>query len=63
MPVAAAIWIADAHRDGKRFVVRVDQKLTAFLELGAAVRAASRQNLSWLLHRASGWPYRLVGSL
>jgi hypothetical protein len=28
------IWIADAHRDdGKRFVVRTDQKLTAFLEL------------------------------
>jgi hypothetical protein len=27
------IWIADAHRDdGKRFVVRADEKLTAFLE-------------------------------
>jgi hypothetical protein len=26
------IWIADAHRDdGKRFVVRTDEKLTAFL--------------------------------
>jgi hypothetical protein len=26
------IWIADAHRgDGKRFVVRADQKLTAFV--------------------------------
>jgi hypothetical protein len=25
------IWIADAHRDdGKRFVVRADEKLTAF---------------------------------
>jgi len=31
------IWIADAHRDGKRFVVRADQKLTAFLELEAAI--------------------------
>jgi hypothetical protein len=31
------IWIADAHRgDGKRFVVRADEKLTAFLELEAA---------------------------
>ena len=31
--------IADAHRgDGKRFVVRADEKLTAFLELEAAVR-------------------------
>ena len=28
------IWIADAHRDdGKRYVVRTDEKLTAFLEL------------------------------
>jgi hypothetical protein len=28
------IWIADAHHDdGKRFVVRADEKLTAFLEL------------------------------
>src|SRR6516164_1744679 len=27
------IWIADAHRYGKRFVVRADEKLTAFLEL------------------------------
>jgi hypothetical protein len=27
-------WIVDAHRDnGKRFVVRSDEKLTAFLEL------------------------------
>jgi hypothetical protein len=28
------IWIADAHRDeGKRFIVRADEKLIAFLEL------------------------------
>ena len=28
------IWIADVHRDdGKRFVVRSDEKLAAFLEL------------------------------
>jgi hypothetical protein len=27
------IWIADAHRDnGKRLVVRADEKLTAFME-------------------------------
>jgi hypothetical protein len=32
------IWIADAHRDdGRRFVVRADEKLTAFLELERAV--------------------------
>jgi hypothetical protein len=35
------IWIADAHRDDKkRFVVRADEKLTAFLELEAAIRTA-----------------------
>jgi hypothetical protein len=34
------IWIADAHRDdGKRFVVRAGEKLTAFIELESAVRA------------------------
>jgi hypothetical protein len=33
------IWIVDAHRgDGKRFVVRADEKLTAFLELESTVR-------------------------
>jgi hypothetical protein len=32
------IWIADAHRDdGKRYIVRADEKLTAFLELERAV--------------------------
>jgi hypothetical protein len=32
----------DAHRDdGKRFVVRADEKLTAFLELEAAVEPFS----------------------
>jgi hypothetical protein len=34
------IWITDAHRgDGKRFVVRADEKLTAFVELESAIRA------------------------
>ena len=34
------IWIADAHRDdAKRFVVRADEKLTAFLELERAICA------------------------
>ena len=32
------IWISDAHRgDGKRFVVRADEKLTAFAELESAI--------------------------
>jgi hypothetical protein len=36
------IWITDAHRgDGKRFVVRADEKLTAFLELESALLAAT----------------------
>jgi hypothetical protein len=36
------IWIADAHRDdGKRFVRRADEKLTAVLELEAAVTTCS----------------------
>jgi len=30
------IWIVDGHGDGKRFVVRADEKLTAFLELQRA---------------------------
>jgi hypothetical protein len=34
-----AIWIADAHRDGKRFIVRSDEKLTAFLKFESAIRA------------------------
>jgi hypothetical protein len=39
------IWIADAHRDdGKRFVVRADEKLTAFMELQAATRAFSESH-------------------
>jgi hypothetical protein len=33
------IWIADAHRDdGQRFIVRADEKLTAFVELESAIR-------------------------
>jgi hypothetical protein len=36
------IWIADAHRDdGKRFVVRADEKLTASLELERVTRESS----------------------
>ena len=34
------IFVADAHRGyGKRFVVHADEKLTAFLELEAAIPA------------------------
>jgi hypothetical protein len=31
---ARTIWVVDEHRDnGKRFIVRADEKLTAFVEL------------------------------
>jgi len=37
------IWIADAHRgDGHCFIVRADVKLTAFLELEAAIRVCGK---------------------
>jgi hypothetical protein len=37
------IWIADTHRDdGKRFIVRADEKLTAFLELESAISGIFR---------------------
>ena len=33
------IFVADAHRDdGQRFIVRADEKLTAFLGLESAIR-------------------------
>ncbi len=36
------IWIVDAHRDdGKRFVVRADEKLPAFMELEVAIRVGA----------------------
>ena len=39
---AQTVCIVDAHRDdGKRFVVRADEKLTAFMELESAIRACS----------------------
>jgi hypothetical protein len=40
------IWIADAHRGyEKRFVVHADEKLTAFLELEAAIQACKKNCL------------------
>jgi hypothetical protein len=37
------IWIADAHSDnGKRFIVRADEKLRAFLELQRVTRESFR---------------------
>ena len=31
------IWIVDVHGYGKRFIVRADEKLTAFIELERAI--------------------------
>ena len=36
------IWIVDAHGYGKRFIVRTEEILTAFLELEAAVQTAGK---------------------
>jgi len=41
-PRGPTIFIADPHRgDGKRFIVRADEKLTAFLELELTVSSRS----------------------
>ena len=32
------VWIVDTQCEGKRFIVRADAKLTAFIELESAVR-------------------------
>jgi len=34
------IWVVAAERDAQRFIVHADEKLTAFLELQSAIRAA-----------------------
>jgi hypothetical protein len=37
------LWLVDAHRDdGKRFVARADEKLTAFFQLEATTGARSK---------------------
>jgi hypothetical protein len=42
------IWIVDAHRgDGKRFVVRADEKLTAFVELESACACGEWLDKPW----------------
>ena len=33
------IWIVDTHGYGKRFIVRSDEKLTAFVEPESAIRS------------------------
>jgi hypothetical protein len=40
------IWIVDAHGYGKRFIVRSDEMLTAFLELERAIHEFAVELLS-----------------
>ena len=50
------IWIANPHRgDGKRFVVRADEKLSAFVELDAAIRNGAKLSCKpiWFLNGQS----------
>ena len=46
------IWIVDAHRDGKRFVVRADEILTAFLEAERAIHQFAVSLLSEEFHHS-----------
>ena len=52
------IWIADAHRDkGKRFIVRADDILTAFLELEIVTRESLRfPNFATTRHNSANDP-------
>jgi hypothetical protein len=46
------IFIADAHRDdGKRFVVHADEKVTAFVQLEAAIGGPHALISVWPLSR------------
>jgi len=41
------IWIVDAHGYGKRFIVRADEMLTAFVELRKAIHDFAVSLISW----------------
>ncbi len=58
------IWVADAHRDdGKRFVARANEKLTAFLELESAIwqRVKNSEIIADNLKKA-GWTSGAISS-
>jgi len=45
--VGRTIFVANAHRDANgRFIVRADERLTAFMELESAIRTVSQP---WIL--------------
>jgi len=46
--------IADAHRgDGKQFVLRADEKLTAFVAFEAVIAQLNRNQIVFLSHSLS----------
>jgi hypothetical protein len=45
--IGRTIFVADANRDGKRFVVRADEKLTAFVELESGIWVQRIVSTSW----------------
>jgi hypothetical protein len=45
------IWIVEAHRGERRFIVRADEKLAAFVEVESAIRRASVK-ISFLQNQA-----------
>ena len=44
------LWIVDAHREGKHFIVRADEMLTAFVELEREVLT-----VTFYLEAICGW--------
>src|SRR4029434_8272200 len=50
------IWIVDAHRDdGKGFVARAEEKLTAFVELESAIQATISCKFPTSIHGSRLW--------
>jgi hypothetical protein len=48
------IFVADAHRDdGKRLVVRADEKLTAFVELESVIRGLQNKARMFRLFKSA----------
>jgi len=46
------IWVVDAHYHGKRFIVRADEKLTAFLELQSSIHEFAMSLISLKRHQS-----------
>jgi hypothetical protein len=56
------IWIADAHRDnGKRFVVRAEEKLTASLKRSESNTKSPSRHFAASIRRAAGSPISSAG--